>query len=230
MAKYIITRSCGHETTHQFHGKVCDCESLVRYTENTPCPECQNKEVEEKYSLPELKGTEKQVSWARSIRRDIIKKLEKNEEFNDEEIPTIFGKLVDSKTFIDYRDYDADFFVKTVGEPLEKKLKKQFYRTIIEVLASKFNEKYKQSLSVEKYMEHFDDSIAYNIYIEKNTAGERHASVIIVHEDYWTEELLNSFIPEMKTIVVEYGYKIVGDWKKQSRDDKTDVLTLFLKR
>lgn len=79
-------------------------------------------------------------------------------------------------------------------------------------------------------MEHFDDSIAYNIHIEKNTAGERHASVIIIHEDYWTEELLNSFIPEMKIIVSGYGYKIVGNWKKESRDEKTDVLTLFLKR
>lgn len=94
MAKYIATRSCGHETTHSFHGRVCDCEDLVRYTEETPCPECQNKKVEEEYSLPELNGTEKQVSWARSIRRNIIKTLEKDKEFNEEEIPTLFKNLV----------------------------------------------------------------------------------------------------------------------------------------
>ena len=86
--KYDITCSCGHEITVDLFGKSADRERDVKYYEGRLCPECYKaaaaKEAEasikaagDKYQLPELTGSEKQVSWAEAIRAKVIEEYDK---------------------------------------------------------------------------------------------------------------------------------------------------------
>ncbi|SEF86587.1 hypothetical protein [Parabacteroides chinchillae] len=84
MAKYTITCKCGHEITVNIVGKVSEREGKAEYLAGRLCPECYKKEkelsakelVQEDMNLPELNGSDKQVSWATSIRTKFIETAE----------------------------------------------------------------------------------------------------------------------------------------------------------
>lgn len=90
MAKYDVTFSCGHTATVQLFGKEADRQrSITWYEENGLCPECYKKKIEaerkaaddaaaaeaKEMGLPDLKGSEKQVAWANSIRGAIVNEV-----------------------------------------------------------------------------------------------------------------------------------------------------------
>ena len=93
MAWNTINHSCGHVTSVQLYGKMTEREKRVSWLETTLCPDCYKAEKEkeraielelakekaEKESLPELKGSEKQIAWAESIRRTAIDKIGQKE-------------------------------------------------------------------------------------------------------------------------------------------------------
>ncbi len=85
MAKYEIEFSCGHTDTIQLYGKTSERESYLEWAkDNKLCPECwaaaKQKAREEaseqaaqentEFGLPALTGTEKQVAWAETIRKE----------------------------------------------------------------------------------------------------------------------------------------------------------------
>jgi hypothetical protein len=94
MAWYDITYSCGHEGNVQIIGKTADRESRIAWYENTAvCPECwktqreaARTELDEKRAaknaeaaakaaeleLPALIGTEKQITWATTLRAQFL--------------------------------------------------------------------------------------------------------------------------------------------------------------
>ena len=86
--KYEIKYACGHTGTVQLFGKTADRERKVKWLETQICPDCEHAETEkrraeeakaaeekaEEFGLPELEGTPKQVSWALTIRDNIIKR------------------------------------------------------------------------------------------------------------------------------------------------------------
>lgn len=83
MAKYNVTYKCGHEGVVNLVGPHVQRQNRIEYLEGTVCPSCYQKEQEElaeKYDkandLPELTGSEKQVEWARSIRRNCLQNFE----------------------------------------------------------------------------------------------------------------------------------------------------------
>ena len=85
MAKYEVTYECGHVVVEQLYGKYEDRYSYINRAKNRPCPECikkHNLEVSQEYteahSLPELKGSEKQIAWATCLRVDALEALEHN--------------------------------------------------------------------------------------------------------------------------------------------------------
>lgn len=102
MAKYDITYSCGHSDTIQLYGKTKDREWKLANEETKLCPECWQKHREEERQkqnaeaaeanqaagLPELEGTEKQIAWAESIRKNMIEAVEKH----------VFGRVDKGKT------------------------------------------------------------------------------------------------------------------------------------
>lgn len=93
MAKYNVTRACGHEETVQLIGKVKDREWRLENVEpNKLCRECWQAEVArqreeanraaaeaaKELGLPELVGTEKQVAWARTIRQEKLGDIQRH--------------------------------------------------------------------------------------------------------------------------------------------------------
>lgn len=90
MAKYDITYSCGHDGVVNVIGPCKDREWKLERESEKMCPECfenhiqeerekANKEAAEKakeMELPELQGSEKQVSWANTIRQGFIQDLQ----------------------------------------------------------------------------------------------------------------------------------------------------------
>lgn len=90
MAKYDVTHSCGHEVCHQLVGKHADRERKIEWLESVPCLECKREEDAKaraafnqqsaaenaESGLPSLIGTEKQIAWAESIRKDLVARLD----------------------------------------------------------------------------------------------------------------------------------------------------------
>ncbi len=87
MAKYDVTYSCGHTGVVSLIGKNEERERKLQwYHDCGLCPDCyaaklakENEIAEakaEEQGLPKLTGSEKQVSWANSIRQNIIEKSE----------------------------------------------------------------------------------------------------------------------------------------------------------
>ncbi|MFY9191045.1 MAG: hypothetical protein WAN89_07285 [Lawsonella sp.] len=91
MAKYNINYSCGHKGTVGLVGKYSERERKIEWMEQGVCPDCYKAQQEAKRAaenkaaavaaadagLPALKGSEKQINWANSIRAGLIAGLEK---------------------------------------------------------------------------------------------------------------------------------------------------------
>ena len=80
MAKYYVTYSCGHEGTVELFGKETDRQRKIEWYESEGlCPECykalQEAELDkfdDEHKLPTLEGSEKQVKYARDLRKAYI--------------------------------------------------------------------------------------------------------------------------------------------------------------
>ncbi len=105
--EYEVTKKCYNSREAQ------NWEEYMSGIEDRMCPECykESKKNEllknvEKYNLPELVGTEKQVAWAEDIRAKLVSKVSKPTEK--------FFELVNAKTsakwWIDNR------YIQTVRE------------------------------------------------------------------------------------------------------------------
>jgi len=91
MAKYSITRSCGHNETVNICGTNAhgERERQAEYEARKLCYECyKSKQAEERKqaatagaqqaqaeNLPELTGSEKQIAWANQIRGKVLAEL-----------------------------------------------------------------------------------------------------------------------------------------------------------
>lgn len=126
MAKYDIKcSSCGKEYTVNLTGPGWQRKSYITYLESYgECPECKQKRREEEASeqaasdkekgFPELRGSEKQVMWALSLRKEFINECERQE--LKEEYRYIYDyilqNVVQAKVWIDSRDDLLELFVK----------------------------------------------------------------------------------------------------------------------
>lgn len=91
MAWYYGTFACGHEGRVNIIGPHKDREYKKEWAFSRSCPECRQKEHEEKikrenkeaselakeYEFPNLTGTEKQVVWANTLRMNMYKEVNK---------------------------------------------------------------------------------------------------------------------------------------------------------
>lgn len=87
MAKYTVTRACGHEETVALFGKVKDREWRIENVEAMKlCYDCYQAEREKENAkaaadaveigLPELTGSEKQIGWAGTIRLGAVERFD----------------------------------------------------------------------------------------------------------------------------------------------------------
>lgn len=92
MAYYNFTFSCGHEDSIQLFGKEKERQRKIEYfKEFGICKKCYREKIEQYRaealskaienakikSLPELKGSEKQITWALTIRDVFLEDIEK---------------------------------------------------------------------------------------------------------------------------------------------------------
>lgn len=89
MAKYEITRACGHTETVQITGPVAGRARQAEYEAGKQCYDCYKAEQAKKLDaenvaaaeaakeagLPALTGSEKQVAWANTLREKMLAKL-----------------------------------------------------------------------------------------------------------------------------------------------------------
>lgn len=69
--KYYVTRDCGHEEQFNLVGQESDRKRKLEWLKGQPCAACENAAAKASSSdLPQLEGSEKQVSWAMSIRAE----------------------------------------------------------------------------------------------------------------------------------------------------------------
>lgn len=109
--KYEILHSCGHVATVQLYGKTELREKKRQSLEKEICDECfekQETQKDEAKGYPELTGSQKQINWAKKLRRKqfeaIEAKLEKYKNHPQKNEAEKFKKflltLTDSRVFI----------------------------------------------------------------------------------------------------------------------------------
>ncbi|TEB13344.1 hypothetical protein [Pelotomaculum propionicicum] len=128
MAKYTVTRACGHEETVVLFGKLKDRDwRLEKVEPQKLCSECyqaklaeerekENREAAEvakEQGLPALAGSEKQVAWAETIRQQMLADIDefiykrvKPEHRNKPELLTAIDHIrntVEARWWIDNR-------------------------------------------------------------------------------------------------------------------------------
>jgi hypothetical protein len=120
--KYEVTYSCGHTDTVQLYGPNKDRERKLEWLKDRLCPACYKKLQEaqreakvkeaiaeaKESGLPELVGSEKQVSWALEIRHNMLDGMS-----NANIIPAEYEilhafvvKITDAKWWIEHRGFD----------------------------------------------------------------------------------------------------------------------------
>ena len=93
--KYEVKMSCGHVETVELFGKTADRERKIAWLEkNGICEECKKAEREaadraaaesaKENGWVELKGSEKQIAWAESIRAEKMAEMGKMPAANDQ--------------------------------------------------------------------------------------------------------------------------------------------------
>jgi hypothetical protein len=92
MAWNEINYSCGHTDRIQMYGPTRDRESKKEWMERGVCPDCYRKQKEEERTkasqvaaeqaktsgLPALVGSEKQIAWAETIRKNALASAQNN--------------------------------------------------------------------------------------------------------------------------------------------------------
>nr|DAE53993.1 MAG TPA: hypothetical protein [Bacteriophage sp.] len=111
--KMVITAKCGHKEEIEVTGNQKNRDRQIWSAEHSDCTECSQRKMEARDAaagLADLEGSEKQIAWAKSIRRGIIEKIEaapmgsaENEKIKAD-IVTAMKNNRSAKWWIDVRD------------------------------------------------------------------------------------------------------------------------------
>jgi hypothetical protein len=161
MAKYTVTRSCGHEETIQLIGKIKDRDWRLEHVEASKlCYDCWQKELarqrEEEHReaaevareqhLPALIGTEKQIPWAESVRQlllaaidEFIYRYVKAEKRNDPKLLEAVERIknkTEARWWIDHRGADTSHEIERLLEEVAKEAKVEQMQPPPEIVAN----------------------------------------------------------------------------------------------
>jgi hypothetical protein len=121
MAWYYGTYNCGHEGRVNIIGPMKDRQWKADRQFSKMCPECWERHLEERrqkaneeskklakeMELPELAGTPRQISWANTLRQELIEKFTNLSEDEEtiKEISDLYELDLTKEKVIDIRDY-----------------------------------------------------------------------------------------------------------------------------
>ena len=139
MAKYDVTFSCGHTETVEMFGKIADRERKIEwYRDHCQCSECRKAKIDaanEKAAednkadgYAPLTGSEKQIAWAETIRREKIAELEQMPYGGTDAgraakvmtIDFVKSQITDAAEWIDNRNYSALSIVRNHQSELQE--------------------------------------------------------------------------------------------------------------
>ena len=152
MAKYTITRRCGHKETVSIFGRAAEREWRQKKEEEKLCSDCYRAELDAKRAaesaaaaeaakeagLPTLVGSEKQVAWAETIRQKAMTHIQAMRlEADATEVPADVREAAiafldeiastqDAKYWIDQREWLAgsqSYFEYVFMDRLQKRMK-----------------------------------------------------------------------------------------------------------
>lgn len=130
MSKYQINHACGHTETHNIVGTNIngERERKAEWLAGRVCTECSRqqqraKAAEDNKGLPALTGSEKQITWAETIRTSAVKQLNELKDMIDPNHPEsaiplgIIDNVIqqsESRYWIDNRDtsYSPNWMMK----------------------------------------------------------------------------------------------------------------------
>lgn len=160
MAKYSVTRACGHEETVVLFGKIKNREWRLENVEPQKlCSECYHAELKRRHEeenreaaeaaremgLPSLTGTEKQVAWAESIRQQLLADIDefiyrqvKAEHRNDPKLLEAVEKIrskTEARWWIDHRGMNMAWELRHLLEEAAKEVKEEKLQPPPEVVA-----------------------------------------------------------------------------------------------
>lgn len=160
MAKYTVTRACGHVEEVVLFGKIKDREWRLENVEpNKLCYECWQKELAEQrekenreaaeaareMNLPQLTGTEKQVAWAETIRQKVLANIDtyiyKSVEEERRNDPKIWQALehirnkTEARWWIDNREIDWSWETMRFLKKMYREAKEERMAPLPEVIA-----------------------------------------------------------------------------------------------
>ena len=75
MGKYDLEHACGHPGQANLRGATQERQRKLEYIQSKDCPECRNSRAAAANAaagFPALEGTQRQTSWAESIRKRLI--------------------------------------------------------------------------------------------------------------------------------------------------------------
>jgi hypothetical protein len=162
MAKYEVNFSCGHTETVNLIGKHKGRERKIEWLKTQMCYACyqdvkqsiREKELEaakeqaEKSGLPELLGSEKQVAWAETIRKNALASA-KNAFVTDED----FDKLPK-----EYKENDVMNILKNARKQLETEVSAKWWienRGVVNSYCAECADNYQLNKSEDEDMYNF---------------------------------------------------------------------------
>jgi hypothetical protein len=160
VAKYTVTRACGHEETVVLFGKTKDRDWRLENVEPQKlCSECYAKQLAEQrekenaeaaeaakeMNLPELTGSEKQIAWAETIRQKMLVSIDefifksvKAEMRNDPQLQAAVQCIrnkAESRWWIDHRYINMPYEFRQLLEEAAKEAKEERMQAPAEVIA-----------------------------------------------------------------------------------------------
>jgi hypothetical protein len=118
MGQYRIKHHCEHWETHRLYSKEDERQSKLRWLETLDCTECwraekRAAESEKATGMTALKGSEKQVTWAISIRQGVIDTVAMNSRgMVDSKLIAMINCEDEARFWINNRDNSAMLILK----------------------------------------------------------------------------------------------------------------------
>lgn len=149
MAQWNITHICGHNETHQLYGPGKDRTQRAKWLETTLCSDCYKAEQErqkiesaqiaaeenKESGLPALEGTDKQITWAETIRAkikaemdSIISQIVTTEPQTSEQTQSKEWAIEDAKIIL--RQKKAAYWIDNRGMTARSLLKRRYDKRI----------------------------------------------------------------------------------------------------
>jgi len=133
VAKYDVTHSCGHTARYNLIGPHRTREWRIQCLQKDPCPDCfeaerqrRNREAAEANraaELPALRGSEKQIIWAESIRARLIAETEESVQTLGDADPSLIERLCTqdmASWWIDRRELSVRQLLREMQGPAQK--------------------------------------------------------------------------------------------------------------